>query len=101
VCCLALLLASCGTFYGYVSDHWPHWAGGMPDDVPPRPGTPGYEEFIAHKPEGKDTPAPAPIPVAQQVAAPAQPPAVPAPRQNPPPAAPQPSDQNAGSGGLY
>jgi hypothetical protein len=38
-------LASCG---GFVADHWPHWAGGMPADVPPRPGAPGYGEFIAH-----------------------------------------------------
>lgn len=42
---LGLNLASCGSF---VADHWPHWAGGMPEDVPPRPGTPGYAEFIAH-----------------------------------------------------
>lgn len=51
-------LASCGggagpgpspsQFSDYVADHWPRWAGGMPDDVPPRPGTPGYDEFIAH-----------------------------------------------------
>lgn len=46
--CLGLLLGSCGSFSGYVADHWPHWAGGEPDDVPPRPGAPGYEEFIAH-----------------------------------------------------
>jgi hypothetical protein len=46
--CLAPLLASCSGTSGYVSDHWPRWAGGMPDDVPPRPGAPGYEEFIAH-----------------------------------------------------
>jgi hypothetical protein len=46
---LGLNLASCG---GFVADHWPHWAGGMPADVPPRPGTPGYADFIAHgKPE--------------------------------------------------
>jgi hypothetical protein len=51
-----LNLASCG---GFVADHWPHWAGGMPADVPPRPGSPGYEEFIAHgqpKPEPKQEP---------------------------------------------
>jgi hypothetical protein len=42
---LALGLASCG---GYVADHWPHWAGGLPADAPPRPGTPGYAEFVAH-----------------------------------------------------
>jgi len=40
-----LHLASCGSF---VADHWPHWAGGLPADAPPRPGTPGYAEFVAH-----------------------------------------------------
>jgi hypothetical protein len=55
-----LSLASCG---GFVADHWPHWAGGLPDDVPPRPGTAGYADFIAHgqpkpeaKPEAKEEP---------------------------------------------
>ena len=51
-----LNLASCGSF---VADHWPHWAGGMPADVPPRLGAPGYEEFIAHgqsKPDAKQEP---------------------------------------------
>ncbi len=104
-CCLALLLASCGTFSGFVSDHWPHWAGGMPDDVPPRPGAPGYDEFIAHKQDAKDAPAatpmPTPTPVAQQVTAPADPAAAPVPRQNPPSAAAPSADQNAGQGGLY
>ena len=45
VCC-GLTLGSCSP--GFVADHWPRWAGGMPDDVPPRPGAPGYEEFVAH-----------------------------------------------------
>jgi hypothetical protein len=51
---LASALGSCGGggspegFSAYVADHWPHWAGGMPDDVPPRPGAPGYNEFISH-----------------------------------------------------
>jgi hypothetical protein len=27
---------------------WPHWAGGEPAGLPPRPGQPGYEQFIAH-----------------------------------------------------
>jgi hypothetical protein len=58
VLCLGLVLGSCGTFSGYVADHWPHWAGGMPDDVPPRPGAPGYDEFIAHKQTSKDATAP-------------------------------------------
>lgn len=103
VCCLALLLASCGTFSGFVSDHWPHWAGGMPDDVPPRPGAPGYEEFIAHKQDAKDAPAatPAPTPVAQQVVAPAVPAANAAPRENPAPAGAPSADPTSGRGGLY
>ena len=41
----ALNLGSCG---GFVADHWPHWAGGLPADAPPRQGTPGYAEFISH-----------------------------------------------------
>ena len=48
---LALNLAGCG---GFVADHWPRWAGGLPADAPPRPGTPGYADFVAHgqaKPE--------------------------------------------------
>lgn len=45
---VAPLLGSCSGFSGYVADNWPHWAGGMPADVPPRPGAPGYNEFIAH-----------------------------------------------------
>jgi hypothetical protein len=35
----ALLLGSCS------GDLIPHWAGGLPKDAPPRPGTPEYEEF--------------------------------------------------------
>ena len=46
---LGLALGSCGSVAGTFADHWPHWAGGMPNDVPPRPGAPGYDEFIAHE----------------------------------------------------
>jgi hypothetical protein len=46
---VSLALGGCSTFAGFVSDTWPTWAGGMPKDVPPRPGAPGYEEFIAHQ----------------------------------------------------
>jgi hypothetical protein len=45
---LGAALASCSPFAGYMADHWPHWAGGLPPDVPPRPGAPGYDDFIAH-----------------------------------------------------
>jgi hypothetical protein len=45
VLCLGLMLASCADF---VADHWPHFAGGEPNGLPPRPGEPGYQQFIAH-----------------------------------------------------
>ncbi len=47
--CVCLGLAACAPLAGVVSDAWPTWAGGEPKDVPPRPGAPGYEEFIAHQ----------------------------------------------------
>ena len=47
-CAVGLALGSCTPFSGYVADHWPHFAGGEPDDLPPRPGTPGYNRFISH-----------------------------------------------------
>lgn len=86
---LGLALGSCGSVAGAFADHWPHWAGGMPNDVPPRPGAPGYEEFIAHeraKP-GDATPA---------AAAPAKTDAQAAPAGIRPP-----NDQAAAQGGLY
>ena len=46
---LGLLLGSCGPVSGFTADHWPHWAGGMPDGIPPRPGTPGYDDYVAHR----------------------------------------------------
>ena len=46
--CFAAMLGACSPFAGYMADHWPHWAGGLPPDAPPRPGAPGYDEFIAH-----------------------------------------------------
>ena len=32
-----------------VADAVPHWMGGMPPDVPPRPGTPEYEAWQAER----------------------------------------------------
>jgi hypothetical protein len=46
-------------FSAYVSDHWPHWAGGLPSDVPPRPGAPGYNQFVAHGQADQDVSPPA------------------------------------------
>ncbi|HML07342.1 MAG TPA: hypothetical protein VK430_04340 [Xanthobacteraceae bacterium] len=88
VLCLGFALGSCGSFSGYVADHWPHWAGGMPDDVPPRPGAPGYEEFIAHGQASKEaTASPAATEKANAQAAPSG--------DRPP------RDQDMVQGGLY
>jgi hypothetical protein len=57
--CLAALLGACSPFAGFVADHVPHWAGGLPPDAPPRPGAPGYDDFIAHgEPPVQNTGAP-------------------------------------------
>ena len=74
-----LNLPSCG---GFVADHWPHWAGGMPADVPPRPGAPGYAEFVAHgqtKPDPQQQPTAAEAQSGAQQAPVAPSPAAPAP----------------------
>jgi hypothetical protein len=56
---LGLLLGSCGPVAGFTADHWPHWAGGMPDGIPPRPGTPGYDDYVAHRQAETDPAKPA------------------------------------------
>jgi hypothetical protein len=61
--CFGLALGACSPFAGYVSDSWPHWAGGEPSGLPPRPGTPGYAEFIAH---GQQVQNPQPAPTDPQ-----------------------------------
>ena len=38
------LLASCAA-HGNIGDYIPHWAGGLPEATPPRPGTPDYDAF--------------------------------------------------------
>src|ERR1700683_128666 len=65
-----LALGSCASVSSTVADHWPTWADGMPKDVPPRPGAPGYEEFLVHQ-QGKDTTAAVPANANEQMAAPA------------------------------
>lgn len=58
-CGLGVMLSACGSTSDFVADHWPHFAGGEPNDVPPRPGSPGYQNFIAHgqPAEGENAPA--------------------------------------------
>ncbi len=57
--CLSATLGGCSPFAGFVADHWPHLAGGEPNGVPPRPGTPGYAAFIAHGQSEQDAGSPA------------------------------------------
>jgi hypothetical protein len=119
--CLGPLLGSCGGanesgLSSYVADHWPHWAGGMPDDVPPRPGTPGYDEFIAHgqadqdatksvPPGGKPVASATAQPTFQSrpapVPAPADQAATPAVQAVPPADNISPEDSSVVKGGLY
>ena len=91
---LGLALGSCGSGAGSVADHWRHWAGGMPNDVPPRPGEPGYDEFIAHDRAKAETTTPA-------AAAPAAAAAEKTGAQAAPSGARSPNDQAAAQGGLY
>jgi hypothetical protein len=100
---LGLMLGSCSPFSGFVSDHWPHFAGGEPGGLPPRPGDPGYAAFISHGdpnqiPETPTGTAQSSAPL-QQAPIMQQRPAV----AGPPPAAgaAPPSDGMATEGGLY
>jgi hypothetical protein len=68
---LGLLLGSCGPVAGFTADHWPHWAGGLPAGTPPRPGTPGYADYVAHRQAETEPPKPAANAVANAPAAPA------------------------------
>lgn len=56
-------LGGCGTINGYLasgmSDYLPQWAGGLPADAPPRPGSAKYDEFIKER-ERKRLEAPPP-----------------------------------------
>jgi hypothetical protein len=57
-------LCGCGTINGYLasglSDVIPQWAGGLPSDAPPRPGTEKYEEFMRERERKRLEPASAP-----------------------------------------
>jgi hypothetical protein len=60
---LACGLGGCGTINANlaagVSDTLPSWAGGLPPDAPPRPGSAKYEEFMRER-ERKRLEAPPP-----------------------------------------
>ena len=54
-------LSGCGTINGYLaagmSDIIPQWAGGLPADAPPRPGTLKYDEFMRERERKRLEPA--------------------------------------------
>jgi hypothetical protein len=57
----ACCLTGCGTINGYLasgmSDYLPQWAGGLPPDAPPRPGSAKYEEFMRERERKRLEPA--------------------------------------------
>jgi hypothetical protein len=59
----SLGLSGCGTINeklaAGLSDALPAWAGGMPADGPPRPGTAKYDEFMRERERKRLEPAPA------------------------------------------
>jgi hypothetical protein len=58
---LAGTVAGCGTINEKMSagmaDYVPQWAGGLPADAPPRPGTPKYDEFMRERERQRLMPA--------------------------------------------
>ncbi len=55
-------LSGCGTINEKLadgmSDYIPEWAGGLPADAPPRPGTAKYDEYIKERERKRLEPAP-------------------------------------------
>jgi hypothetical protein len=55
-------LGGCGTINDKITpgivDAIPQWAGGLPPDVPPRPGTPQYDAFMREREQKRLEPAP-------------------------------------------
>ena len=57
---LAGALSGCGTINEKASamgDYIPLWAGGLPADAPPRPGTAKYDEFMRERERQRMMPA--------------------------------------------
>jgi hypothetical protein len=58
---LACSLGACGTINeklaAGVGDYVPQWAGGLPADAPPRPGTAKYEEYMRERERKRLEPA--------------------------------------------
>lgn len=45
------MLTSCSSVSAVVADKVPMWLGGMPEDVPPRRGTPEYDAWMKKRAE--------------------------------------------------
>jgi hypothetical protein len=58
---LAYALAGCGTIneklFAGMGDYIPQWAGGLPADAPPRPGTARYDEYMKERERKRLMPA--------------------------------------------
>ena len=58
---MACSLGGCGTINeklaAGVGDYVPQWAGGLPADAPPRPGTAKYDEFMRERERKRLEPA--------------------------------------------
>ncbi|MEY9186205.1 uncharacterized protein YceK [Bradyrhizobium sp. USDA 326] len=58
---LAAALSGCGTVNEKLSagmgDYVPQWAGGLPADAPPRPGTPQYDAYMKERERKRLLPA--------------------------------------------
>ena len=52
-------LTSCAPVSAVVSDNMPTWLGGMPKDVPPRRGTPEFDEWMKKRAENAAASKPA------------------------------------------
>jgi hypothetical protein len=54
-------LSGCGTINAKLADglgeYVPQWAGGLPPDAPPRPGTAKYDEFMRERERKRLEPA--------------------------------------------
>ena len=58
---LAGTLSGCGSINqkmsGAMGDYIPQWAGGLPKDAPPRPGSPKYDEYMRERERQRLMPA--------------------------------------------
>ena len=57
----ACVLSGCSTINSSLAgtgEVLPQWLGGMPPDVPPRPGTAKYDEYMKEQERKRLTPAP-------------------------------------------